>query len=500
MPNEQGRKREENRGKLPPRRLVSAALFPSYGGSAGFFYSAGKLLIGKFAFWVLGFARIDLETSVSEERWGKVVVGAGFLFGSGRGFVGFHGGNLGVGEDPGGPGWISGESAGWSGVGEMAEAREGKAGRPASPRVHSYARDLLRRFSGSFCPEDLGVGESAATEEDSAEIELSLGLSLGGCFGVDAVQRRGLVRSSSVASLPFLQREEQDPPSIPVLARTCSLPVEAEEEQRKRKELQSLRRLEAKRKRSEKRNGARWGCRDRAGAPAEEGRGDGMQLDGDVGAGKEEKAEGERFRAACPPAPNGAVAARAAARAAEGMKGFAPVTQGSAGSPGSSSSGVSDFDNRPPIRQGSGVAGALGNGAEPSPSVFQPLPNHTDSKAAVSPMSSSLARQPSYTQMEVEDSSVKPVAAAASAPRGGANGLRNMMEEMPCVSTTGSGPGGRKVEGFLYRYRKGEEVRIVCVCHGRFFTPAEFVKHAGGGDVAHPLRHIVVNPNPSSLL
>ncbi|KAL6645146.1 hypothetical protein ACP70R_016754 [Stipagrostis hirtigluma subsp. patula] len=71
---------------------------------------------------------------------------------------------------------------------------------------------------------------------------------------------------------------------------------------------------------------------------------------------------------------------------------------------------------------------------------------------------------------------------------------RMMMQEMPCVSTKGL-PNGNKVEGFLYKYRKGEEVRIVCVCHGSFLTPAEFVKHAGGGDVANPLRHIVVNPN-----
>ena len=76
----------------------------------------------------------------------------------------------------------------------------------------------------------------------------------------------------------------------------------------------------------------------------------------------------------------------------------------------------------------------------------------------------------------------------------------NMMEEMPCVSTRGDGPNGRRVEGFLYRYRDREEVRVVCVCHGNFLTPAEFVKHAGGGDVEHPLRHIVINPTPSAFL
>jgi hypothetical protein len=76
---------------------------------------------------------------------------------------------------------------------------------------------------------------------------------------------------------------------------------------------------------------------------------------------------------------------------------------------------------------------------------------------------------------------------------------RIMMQEMPSVSTKGI-PNGNRVEGFLYKYRKGEEVRIICVCHGSFLTPAEFVKHAGGGDVTNPLRHIVVNPTPQPFL
>jgi Tify domain binding domain len=70
----------------------------------------------------------------------------------------------------------------------------------------------------------------------------------------------------------------------------------------------------------------------------------------------------------------------------------------------------------------------------------------------------------------------------------------SMVDEMPCVSTRGEN--GRTIEGFLYNFRKGgAEVRIVCVCHGSFLTPAEFVKHAGGGDVTNPLRHITVNPS-----
>uniref|UniRef100_A0A803L7S2 Ninja-family protein n=1 Tax=Chenopodium quinoa TaxID=63459 RepID=A0A803L7S2_CHEQI len=71
------------------------------------------------------------------------------------------------------------------------------------------------------------------------------------------------------------------------------------------------------------------------------------------------------------------------------------------------------------------------------------------------------------------------------------------IEDMPCVFTIGDGPNGRKVEGILYKYGKGEEVRIMCVCHGTFHSPKEFVKHAGGRDVEHPLRHIVVSPSTS---
>ncbi|XP_042490817.1 zinc finger CCCH domain-containing protein 18-like [Macadamia integrifolia] len=68
------------------------------------------------------------------------------------------------------------------------------------------------------------------------------------------------------------------------------------------------------------------------------------------------------------------------------------------------------------------------------------------------------------------------------------------LPHMPCVSTTGNGPNGKTITGFLYRYSK-TEVSIMCVCHGSLFTPAEFVKHAGGTDVSHPLKHIVVVPS-----
>ncbi|XP_044502772.1 uncharacterized protein LOC123223598 isoform X2 [Mangifera indica] len=68
------------------------------------------------------------------------------------------------------------------------------------------------------------------------------------------------------------------------------------------------------------------------------------------------------------------------------------------------------------------------------------------------------------------------------------------LPQMPCVSTTGNGPDGKTINGFLYRYSK-LEVSIICVCHGTSFSPAEFVQHAGGRDVSNPLKHITVIPS-----
>ncbi|PWA44190.1 ninja family, Jas TPL-binding domain protein [Artemisia annua] len=69
----------------------------------------------------------------------------------------------------------------------------------------------------------------------------------------------------------------------------------------------------------------------------------------------------------------------------------------------------------------------------------------------------------------------------------------SFLARMPCVSTTGNGPNGKTISGFLHRYTKNE-VSIVCVCHGRSFSPAGFVEHAGGVDIVHPLKHITIFP------
>lgn len=68
-----------------------------------------------------------------------------------------------------------------------------------------------------------------------------------------------------------------------------------------------------------------------------------------------------------------------------------------------------------------------------------------------------------------------------------------LFSQMPCVSTTGNGPNGKTITGFLYKYTKAE-VSIICVCHGASFSPAGFVEHAGGVDVEFPLKSIRVVP------
>lgn len=121
-----------------------------------------------------------------------------------------------------------------------------------------FSRDLLQKFMGSGS--EYGA-EKDEDEEEEVEVELNLGLSMGGRFGVDKSPKK-LVRSSSIASCLPVVRDDNDvaapPPAVYTdLVRTSSLPVETEEEWRKRKELQTLRRMEAKRRRSEKQRNLR---------------------------------------------------------------------------------------------------------------------------------------------------------------------------------------------------------------------------------------------------
>ncbi|RWW61304.1 hypothetical protein BHE74_00031649 [Ensete ventricosum] len=318
---------------------------------------------------------------------------------------------------------------------------EGEAAKGGTERLllgmERSARDFLRRFVGN------GYGDETAevTEGDSDKIELSLGLSLGGFFGADPKGKK-LVRSSSIASFTSLPWEPEFPVvSAAALTRTSSLPTETEEERRKRKEMQSFKRLEAKRKRLERRNSIRSGAAKSGEKPDEEVTGLPAWT---VGGSK---------------------------RAASRLGNFPPISHGSHGS---GTASACSLDDRAP--QVTIYCTGFGMTETKNSSIIHSAGNHSSSN-----------EKTSTKQVGVRANGIKEME-------------RKMMEKMPFVSTRGDGPNGRRIEGFLYKYRKGEEVRIVCVCHGSFLTPAEFVKHAGGHDVTNPLRHIVVNSSPFSLL
>ncbi|CAH1413216.1 unnamed protein product [Lactuca virosa] len=269
-----------------------------------------------------------------------------------------------------------------------------------------------------------GVTHSLKEETLGEEnVELSLGLSLNGRFGVERrrVVANGyydnnnrLIRASSVADFSSFPSAMEDPTALtvyPPLTRTCSLPIETGDEWKKRQELQSLRRSEAKRKRGEK-------------------------------------------------LKNGKV-----------VKGLLTSEE--------------NYD----AKRRNVMKGNDQSWQPPPPSLLPPLPRPSPFPSQVSIGSPASGGSSGVSELESQ-----PFSGINKDDKSTDETLKMMFADMPCVSTKGEGVNGKKIEGFLYRYRKGEQVRIVCVCHGNFLTPAEFVKHGGGGDVEHPLRHIVVNP------
>ncbi|GFP79761.1 ninja-family protein afp3 [Phtheirospermum japonicum] len=289
-------------------------------------------------------------------------------------------------------------------------------------------------------------------EEEDEEIELSLGLSLNGRFGVDPTINKKLKRSCSVANMVFAvggavengaahhPRGAESGSHAP-LWRTQSLPTETEEDWRRRKELQSMRRMEARKKRMEKLKNSRV-LRDKE-----------IVFSKDVRNGK-----------------NGSRVDNSISRRFENGD-VMDSSQGSIGPPRRGSSGSSDLKHN--------IARLM---------YLSFLTGSRPKQTAEAP--------PSRLQSPPQEQ--EPGGRAPDREAKGCSGvsLKNGMFDMPYVTTKETGPNGRKIEGFLYRYKKGEEVRIVCVCHGTFLTPKEFVAHGGGGEVEQPLKHIVVNPFP----
>ncbi|VAH44016.1 unnamed protein product [Triticum turgidum subsp. durum] len=291
------------------------------------------------------------------------------------------------------------------------------------------SRDFLGRFGGEKGSSSDKAGGGAG--EPDEVVELSLGLSLGGCFGANSgrdAKKPRLVRSSSLAAM-------------------CSLPTETEEERWRRREMQSLKRLQAKRKRLERRTSMNSG-----------------------------KSGGSSSRddAQEPLYPSAFQLRRSVVD--QGNTSSSMPEQGSAD--GAEAKSTSSMEISSDNNNNNNASNQNKSLPPPAPSPAGKLPN------GIVKEQPPLRTLRSLTMRTTSTGDLR----------------KSMMEDMPMVSSKVDGPNGKKIDGFLYKYRKGEEVRIVCVCHGNFLTPAEFVKHAGGGDVTNPLRHIVVNPAPSVFL
>jgi len=129
------------------------------------------------------------------------------------------------------------------------------------------SRDFLGGFGRDGGQAPAG-GAAAGAGGESDDIELSLGLSLGANPSQDGKQPPRLLRSSSIASICSLpaatscgaQAQDAAAATVPPpdqLLRTSSLPAEYMEDRLRRRAMQSQRRLEAKRKRLERRNSGR---------------------------------------------------------------------------------------------------------------------------------------------------------------------------------------------------------------------------------------------------
>ncbi|KAA8530440.1 hypothetical protein F0562_005149 [Nyssa sinensis] len=355
----------------------------------------------------------------------------------------------------------------------MAEADGKRETNHVSLQMNNFPRDLTERFiSRDHFPRKF---EETKYEEEE-DMELSLGLSLNGRFGVDLKKAEKLIRSSSISNFTVTDDNNtacMAPVAYTPMVRTCSLPTQTEEEWRKRKELQSQRRMEAKRKRIEKLKNVRT-----------------VRHQVKLEENGEDNARGQNQRGAVSPfgmatlvygATGGAETPQAIESKSEKTNGLEelPPQPSSQGSQGSGSSGISESESQ-------SIQGMNKNNEARSPASVQSL---TEQKPVLTP--GTTKKSGKFNRAAVENPSTK----STITEEGENEMVRNVMLDMPCVSARGDGPNGKRIEGFLYRYRKGEEVRIVCVCHGTFLSPAEFVKHAGGSDVAHPLRHIVVNPS-----
>ncbi|XP_022736473.1 ninja-family protein AFP3-like [Durio zibethinus] len=302
---------------------------------------------------------------------------------------------------------------------------------------------LLQRFSSH----KLTMKQTQVSNPNKRppELDLNLRLSLGGIYSGNT-REKPLTRSSSIAGVITLKKrcsefEKSLPKSFLSLARSCSLPAEVDRSKRlvNVKEQRIMRRVEAKKRAVEKHRIAK------------------------------KASDKEKLVMEGPPSSPTKIPAWAAASAAKSPALNRAIDK------------IKDGFRKLEGLEGSGDPKAPSD----SKSSSEPIKVKRLITCETTSNRKSVKLKPDETKSENPTKKVKL-----------SNGCiqddgMDVMKKMPRVTTIGDGPNGRKIEGFLYKYMKGQ-VSIVCVCHGNFLSPEEFVKHAGGKDVTNPMKHINV--------
>ncbi|XP_038726250.1 ninja-family protein Os03g0419100-like isoform X3 [Tripterygium wilfordii] len=332
-----------------------------------------------------------------------------------------------------------------------------------SETADEYSKNLLNSFSVK--PEKTQL---SMNQESLKHSNLNLGLSLGGIYDED-LEEKPLARSSSVAGL--IKKESVELSVVPSLERSRSMPVMGEQQDHGK----AINVVE------------------------------GMEIDAKNGLEKQrspsnnvgkKRALKQTVEVVMPSSPSktAAWAVTSAVKNPALHRALAIIKAGEACmaqkrlTPGLEARRAAENTRKSPeIPAVKGIGSSKTSSAAKEGSNSQELPKQEDVKPKVT----------SDDGKFVKPADRKPENGSERARL--SNGIAEdeameMMRKMPTVTTTGDGPNGRRIEGFLYNYLKGE-VTIVCICHGRFLSPEEFIRHAGGVDVSNPTRRIKICPS-----
>ncbi|OMO53138.1 hypothetical protein CCACVL1_28861 [Corchorus capsularis] len=317
-------------------------------------------------------------------------------------------------------------------------------------KQHPMSNYFLQNFSSGQTNLKQTTQFSDPRKRPPDALDLNLRLSLGGIYNNGMYPKeKPLTRSSSIAGVVTLNKNCSDfekplPKSFLSLARSCSLPAEVEKSKRvvnvnvnvNVKELRIMRRVEAKKRVVEKQRNAQIANEIMEGPPSS-------------------------------PSKIPAWAAASAAKSPAFNRAIDKIKEGFRKMEGLEVSGTTKVSSE-------------------SKSPSKPIKAEPEFTFETTLNEKSVKLKPAETMSENPTKKAK----LSNNDCIQHDGI-DVMKKMPSVTTTGDGPNGRKIEGFLYKYLKGQ-VSIVCVCHGSFLSPEEFVKHAGRKDVTNPMKHINV--------